>query len=128
MTIPNDDYVLASSIVGNSDGILCNTDRSDCCRASDNPNGGAQGHWYRPNGDEVLSYTQELANNSRGQFFARNRGSGIVRLYSQGDPSERGQFRCEIPNASGNNETRYVNIGECFHICMAYGYYIHVLF
>ena len=110
MIVPNNGYVLASSI--GYDGILCNTDRSNCCRASDNPNGGAQGHWYRPSGDEVLSYTEERANNPREPFFARNRGSGIVRLYPDANPSERGQFRCEIPNASGDTETRYVNIGE----------------
>ena len=54
-----------------------------------------------------------------------------MRLYSQGSPSERGQFRCEIPNASGNTETRYVNIGECFisSRCMdIVTYYIYVPF
>ena len=40
----------------------------------------------------------------------------IVRLYRNGNPSERGLFHCEIPNASSNTEIRYVNIGECFHI------------
>ena len=116
VTVLNNGYVLASSIGGNDDGILCNTDRSDCCRASDNPNGSAQGHWYDPEGNEVGSFTEELAKDSRAtqNFFARNRGSGIVRLYPSGNPSERGRFRCEIPNASGNTETQYVNIGECF--------------
>ena len=119
-TIPNSGYVLASSIGG--DGILCRTDRSDCCRASDNPNGGAQGHWYRPNGDEVDSFTMENEKHSTRNFFARNRDRGIVRLYPNGNPSERGQFRCEIPNASGNTETHFVNIGECLHILKAHGY------
>ena len=114
MIVPNNGFVLASSIGG--DGILCNTDRNDCCRASDNPNGSAQGHWYRPNGTEVGGYNIEYTNNPRGEFFARNRGSGIVRLYRTGNPSERGRFYCEIPNASGDTETRYVNIGECFII------------
>ena len=122
MTVPNDGYVLASSIGGNSDGILCNTDRSDCCRASDNPNGGAQGHWYDHEGNEVGGYSMEYTENPNGAFFARKRGSGIVRLYRNGNPTERGRFRCEIPNASGNTETRYVNIGEWFHMVMAYGY------
>ena len=119
--VPNNGYVLASSIGSNDDGILCNTDRNSCCRASDNPNGGAQGHWYDPEGNEVGSYTDEYtAENGYANFFARNRGSGIVRLYRSGSPSERGQFRCEIPNASGNTETRYVNIGEWFHMVMSY--------
>ena len=108
MIIPNDSYVLASSIGGDSDGILCNTDRSDCCRIS------AHGHWYLPNRTVVGVYSQLIVTNPGGGFFARNRGDGIVRLYRFGNSSERGQFRCEIPNASGNTETRYVNIGECF--------------
>ena len=120
VTIPNDGYVLASSIGGDGAGILCNTDRNDCCRASDNPNSGAQGHWYDPEGNEVGSHTVELKRYPTQNFFARNRGSGIVRLYRSENPSERGQFCCEIPNASGNTETRYVNIGEWFHMVMAY--------
>ena len=113
VTVPNDGYILASSIVDNS--IVCNTDRNDCCQRSDNPNGVAQGHWYDPEGNEVRSFTEGFtAENTWENFFARSRGSGIVRLYGFGTPSERGQFRCQIPNASGDNETRYVNIGECF--------------
>ena len=92
----------------------CNTDRNDCCRGSDNPNGVAQGHWYDPQGNEVGSFTVEIKEDLGQNFFARNRDHGIVRLYRFRNPSERGRFRCEIPNASGNNETLYVNIGECF--------------
>ena len=31
----------------------------------------------------------------------------------QGDPPERGRFRCEVPNADSVLVTMYVNIGEC---------------
>ena len=49
-------------------------------------------------------------------FFYRNRDTEIVRLSRQGDPpeTERGHFRCEIPNADGDMVTMYVNIGEWF--------------
>ena len=123
-TLPDDGYILASSILNSRNSILCNTDRADCCssQSSDNPNETAQGDWYLPNGNIVGSHTVEVAKNNHGNFFARSRGSGIVRLYTSGNPSERGQFRCEIPNAGGVNETRYINIGESFHINMASGY------
>ena len=111
MPVPDNGYVLASSIGG--DGILCNTDKGDCCKS---PNGFVQGHWYNTEGKIVGDYNQEYDKHSNGQFFARNREKGIVRLYRIGNPSERGLFHCEIPNASGNTEIRYVNIGECFHI------------
>ena len=105
--IPNDGYVLASDFGSLLGSLLCNTDRSGCCRT------GAQGNWYLPNGTVVGGYSQLIITNPGGNFFARNRDdTGIVRLYTVGSPTERGRFRCEIPNASGSTETRYVNIGE----------------
>ena len=50
-----------------------------------------------------------------GNLFFRDRDSEIVHLNSRGDPSERGHFRCEVPNAAGVMVTVYVNIGECHH-------------
>jgi hypothetical protein len=38
----------------------------------------------------------------------------VVRLNRQGNPTERGRFHCEVPNAAGVNVTVYVNIGEWF--------------
>jgi hypothetical protein len=38
----------------------------------------------------------------------------VVRLNRYGNSSERGRFRCEVPNAAGDNVTVYVNIGEWF--------------
>ena len=108
MTIPNDGYVLASGIGIDDSGLHCNTDRNGCCRAS------GEGHWYLPDGIEVMSFTVEAARPGPGNFFTRNRDTRIVRLNRNGDPSERGRFRCEIPNASGVNVTLYVNIGERF--------------
>ena len=115
VTIPSDGYIPASDITGPYSDLLCNTDRSDCCRRSDNPNGVAQGHWYYPDGREVMSYTVEYYNTSFSRnFFYRNRGTRIVRLNRHGYPPERGRFRCEIPNAAGDMVNLYVNIGEWF--------------
>ena len=105
-TIPNDSYVLFGDIGRGDTGLHCNTDRSGCCRTL------GQGHWYRPNGSQVGSYTQEFAIDSTHNFFSRNRDTGIVRLNRFGNPPERGLFRCEIPNAAGEMVTLYVNIGE----------------
>ena len=94
--------------------ILCNTDRSDCCRGVDNPISIAQGHWYRPDETEVMSFTIEDAANPAGDFFSRSRSIGSVRLNRIGSPPQRGHFRCVIPDASGTDLTLYVNIGERF--------------
>ena len=116
MTIPNDGEIVFSDIGrdGNIDGrsLLCHTDRSGCCRGADASDGVAQGHWYRPDGTQIGSYTQE--NNGTGNFFSRDRLTGVVRLNRFGNPPERGRFRCEVPNAAGVIVTVYVNIGEWF--------------
>ena len=110
VTIPNNSHIIFYDI--GSDGILCNTDRMDCCRRADHPNGVAQGRWYDPEGNEVGSFTEEDATNHNRNFFARNRLTGAVRLYPFRTPTERGRFWCEIPNASGVNEVLYVIINS----------------
>ena len=111
VTIPSDGYVLFTDIAEGAGGLLCHTDRSDCCRASDHPNGGAQGHWYHPDGREVRSFTDVDTPGSPRNFFYRNRDTGIVRLNRRGTPPERGHFRCEIFNAAGDMVILYVIIG-----------------
>ena len=105
-TIPDDGYVSANDI---GTGLYCNTDRSGCCRNSD-ADGVGQGHWYRPGGTQVGSFTQEFAIDPT-NFFSRDRLTRVVRLNRRGNPQERGRFRCEVANAAGVNVTVYVNIG-----------------
>ena len=118
--VPNDSDVLVTNITeGGTDmagqddgGLLCHTDRSDCCRSVD---GRAQGQWYFPTGDpgvQVPTEGTQTAAKPDGDFFFRNRDDGIVRLNRRGTPSERGRFRCEIPNADGDMVNLFVNIGE----------------
>ena len=106
-TVSNDSTVLVTAIGEGSGGLFCNTDRSDCCRASTGV--AAQGHWYfpGPSGDRVL-----IENMRTGDFFYRDRGTGVVRLNRRNNPTERGRFRCEIPDINGDVVNLYVNIGE----------------
>ena len=113
--IPNNSYVMSFDIGIGGTGLLCNTDRSDCCRGSDHPSGTAQGRWYLLNGNEVMSFTAEdMARPEPDNFFSRSRGTGVVRLTRNNNPTDRGRFRCEIPDADGDTVTLYVNIGEWF--------------
>ena len=111
-TVPNDGYILASEIGEGNAGLHCNTNRMDCCRGADHPNEITQGQWYLPGGTQVGSHTQEVAVDPSRNFFYRNRDTGVVRLNRIGSPPERGQFRCEVANAAGDDVTVYVNIGE----------------
>ena len=106
-TIPNDGYVLASGIGEGFGGLLCNTDRSDCCRSLD---GTAQGHWYFPDPPDNVVLIR--GSRTTGDYFYRDRHTGTVRLNRVGNPMERGRFRCEVANAAGDIVTTYVNIGE----------------
>ena len=105
-TYPNNSVVFISYIgEGDSFALLCRTDNTQCCRMRDNlPDRVAFGQWFFPNGDEV--------GNDDGDFF-RNRGEGIVRLNRRNNArSPTGRYRCEIPDASGVNQTLYVNISD----------------
>ena len=119
VNITNNGYVLVTDITeggfgvtGMDDGgLLCITDRSDCCRVIHNPNGGGQGEWYFPNGTSVQIQGTRYGDS----IFYRNRDTKLVRLNRVGNPSERGRFRCEVPNADGVMVNLYVNIGENHH-------------
>ena len=104
--VSNDSTVLVTAIGERSGGLICNTDRSDCCRGID---GAAQGQWYFPDppGGQVL-----IEGTRTGNFFYRDRGDGVVRLNRRNNPTERGHFRCEIPDINGDMVNLYVNIGE----------------
>ena len=111
--ILNNSYAMPFDIGAGSTSLLCNTDRSDCCRGSDHPSGITQGHWYLPNGNEVMSFTEEdIARPGPNNFFSRSRGTGVVRLTRNGNPPERGPFHCEIPDVNGDTVTLHVNIGK----------------
>ena len=105
VAIANNSYVDVDDIgEGDNAGLLCHTNKTNCC--GQRPN--RAGEWYFPNEDmkvEILALSP--ANN----FFYRNRGQRVVRLNRRGSPSERGLFRCEVPNANNVNQTIYVNIG-----------------
>ena len=97
VSIPNSGNVLVTDITegdyGVTDGgLLCITDSSDCCRGSDNPNGGGQGEWYFPNGNSV-----EIQGTRYGDIFYRNRGTRLVHLNRVGNPPERGRFAVRYP-------------------------------
>ena len=118
VTIPSDGYVLVTDIGAYASGLYCNTDRIDCCRASDASDGLAQGHWYFPDGTQVGSFTQESAYDPSRNFFSRDRLTGVVRLNRQGNPPWRGHFFCVVPNAAGVYVIMYVNIGEYNCACV----------
>ena len=112
VTLPNNSFVDFDDIPEYSDGLnpndynyrqtmFCRTNLAPCC------NPPPVGEWYYPNGSA-------LEFDAGGTTFRRNRGTGVIRLYRRSSPTERGRFRCEIPNAADPNinQTLYVHICE----------------
>jgi hypothetical protein len=106
----NDEY--------HNQSLLCLTDLEECCNAPRE----RHGSWHYPDGSEVTF-------NAGSNMFRRNRGPnqvlndqqfyGSVRLFRQGNPTDRGRFRCELPNAANPfvNQIIYANICELTKIC-----------
>ena len=85
-----------------SGALQCVTDKMICC-LSQNPR---LGEWYQPNGVLVHEGTSTTT-------FYRSRGdNGEVSLNRPSDViSPNGLFCCEVPDATGTNQTLCVNIG-----------------
>ena len=100
--ITNNSYVDVHDIGINQTALLCNTDKTNCC--GEPPN--RAGKWYFPSGTEVKT---------RGGFqdeFYRDRGRQVVRLHHRiGTFTERGLFRCEVPDADDIMQSITINIG-----------------
>lgn len=116
--IPNNGYVDVNDIgaggdtgINDIEGLLCLTNKIDCCADGQVVGGETLGHWIFPNGTIVGSRRSNI-DAGRTDYFYRNRFQSVVRLLRVGNPSERGRYRCEVPNADDVNQTVYVNIGN----------------
>ena len=65
------------------------------------------GEFYYANGELVPIKIQ-----SYDQGYYRSRGSQLIRLNRWDNGTVTGQFRCEIPDASGANVNLFINVGE----------------
>ena len=102
--IANDGYVDVNDIGEYDDALHCHTNKTDCCVYS------RAGEWFFPNGSRVQTKGEAHYYYSSRDYYYRNRGHRIVRLNRFNDPSEKGHFHCEVPNASDELQITYVNI------------------
>ena len=119
VTIFNNSYVEVKDIGRDTDqeALLCHTDNTNCCGAEQTMGGRVKGEWYYPNGSRVLSINDIYDNYSQFESnlssnFLTHRSRSVVRLYRDGNPSEGGQFCCEIPDHQEVNQTLCVTIGK----------------
>ena len=83
------------------EGLYCITSNTSCCGNSSQPS------FYFPNGALVRGGRKRKGN------YYKNKGRGFVRLNRKNTgQSPTGQYRCQIPDASGVNQNLYINIGK----------------
>ena len=95
--------------------LLCVTDNRNCCWRRPK-----LGNWYFPNGSTVQENSFETFSHVSFRIFRiqsylsihGHRYDGEVILYRRYFPSDRGHFRCELPDAKNIIHTLYANIGE----------------
>ena len=100
---PNNSEVLLTDIAKGDNALLCLTENTQCCTVRGNLIGGPLGEWYFPNGSA-------LSSNSGNSIYTK-RNTGVVRLNRRNNAqSPTGVYRCEIPDASGNNQTTFIGV------------------
>ena len=101
--IPNNSYVLFSSVQRVNMAIYCNTSNPNCCSAA--------GDWYLPNGERILG-GYEYSNITNRFLRSSNQQLHNIGLYRHrsSNPPERGRLWCVVPDTNGTNCTQYVNI------------------
>ena len=100
---PNGSTVLRTDIGEGENSLQCVTDSTTCC--TNTPPEMRAGEFYLPGGDIVMI----LDRTTNGYY--RTRGTRHIGLNRQSTGTITGQFRCEIPNASGTKVNLFINIG-----------------
>ena len=85
--------------------LMCVTDLVACCETE------GFGNWHLPAGS-VGGGGQFRINRGQNEEINGQQFHGSVRIWRRYTPRERGLFRCEIPDANGDNQNFYVNICE----------------
>ena len=103
VTYPNGSTVLRTDIGEGAAALQCTTDSTTGeIRA---------GYFYFPDGSIVLREVDAPSNS-----YYRTRSSRLIGLHRQPAATQTGQFRCEIPDASGTTVNLFINIGMLCYI------------
>ena len=88
----NNSVITISEIGQDSDGLVCFTNATNCCRGSDGSIGTRD--WFFPDGSAV--------GNKGTQPISRSRGPGSLILHRDNTLEPSGIYRCEIYNSNVN--------------------------
>ena len=109
MNYSNNSIVNITNIGSHDSALLCITDNPSCCYRFNYYNNtyyniSRIGEWYFPDKSKVP------IENYGGDFY-RNRGDRVVRLNRRNNAiTPVGEYCCEVPDASGINQSVCVNV------------------
>ena len=86
----------------------CTTDSTTCCSGALE----RAGEFYFPDGTQV-----PVSGGDVSRTYYRSRGTQLIRLNRRSSGTVTGQFRCEIPDASGTLVNLFINVGMYLHAC-----------
>ena len=100
----NNSVITKAEIAETANGLQCVTDKIPCCQM-----GPRVGRWYFPNGSVILE-----GRNHTTFFVSRgdNRTVNLNHVDSGNVSSPSGRFCCEVPNASGFDQTQCALLSE----------------
>jgi hypothetical protein len=86
-------------VVDPGTSLVCRTElvNTECCRGSDNPNGGSVGEWFGPDGNQLPRFNSDPTAD-----FSRSGYAQEVRLNRRNNAmSPTGVFECRVPPMGG---------------------------
>ena len=112
-SIANNGYVDVDDIGEDNNALLCHSNKTYCCdiKSVNRPEDRA-GEWHFSCNESINMGIGILR--QRTNAFYRKRGPSTVLLNRRGNPSQRGCFRCEVPDANDVSQIIFVNIGMFF--------------
>ena len=115
--------MLRTDIGNGKSSLQCTTASTTCC--TNTPPEMRAGDFYLPGGGMVML----LGTTTNGYY--RTRGTRHIRLNRQSAGTITGQFRCEVPDASGTTVNLFINVGTCVGCCVllitgSYMFYVAV--
>ena len=121
MAYPDGSTVLRTDIGAGDAALQCTTDSTTCCRNNVGGESRAGDFFFPEASGGGWGYVPSSHSATDGYY--RNRDSRLIRLNRQPSGVITGQFRCNIPRASGVDVDLFISIGE-FVVCNVVHYNI----
>ena len=103
--LANNSYIIDTKPEVSSAALVCHTDKPDCCLTSN------EGEWYsiESDGSITVIFSKEL------NVTRSDQGTISISHITDSIPTITGTLCCNIPNASGENQTLCIHFSQCLY-------------